>query len=65
MMRRFDATGPEFPKRQGAQQTRRFAQPTGRKIGSRLPNPLTRTPRAPGRAVCGAAAGKSAHGPMT
>ena len=65
MMRRFDATGPECPKHQGAQQTRRFARATGRKIGSSAPTPLTPAPRAPGRAVCGAVAGKSAHGPMT
>lgn len=65
MMRRFDATGPECPKRQSAQQTPRFAGPAGRKIGSRLPTPYPSAPRASGRAVCGPVAGKSTHAPMT
>jgi len=55
-MRRFDRM-----KTVRAQQTRRAADTTRRKIGSGVPEGLGGAPRP----HCGAVAGKSAHAPMT
>ncbi len=55
---------PHDPKTVMAQQTRRAASTTRRKIGSSAPEGLG--VRAQHRAPhCGAVAGKSSHGPMT